>query len=106
MINSKLREQSQRWLGRIRLAPLFEAISIYSTPVPTAMSITAVKATEVARMCKTVEIRGMSELMVFPGMMAREGASATPTAPEWPPIWVAVAVARPASATRKTEEKD
>jgi hypothetical protein len=70
------------------------------------MSITAVKATEVARMCKTVEIRGMSELMVFPGMMAQEGASATPTAPEWPPIWVAVAVARPASATRKTEEKD
>jgi hypothetical protein len=39
-------------------------------PVPTAMSTptvkpTAVETAEVARMCKTVEIRWMSELMAF-----------------------------------------
>ena len=52
-------------------------------PVPTAMSTptvkpTAVETTEVARMCKTVEIRRMSELMVFLAAAEKAGSFGAP----------------------------
>lgn len=82
----------------------------YSAPMPaaamtTTMKSTTVEPTEVAR-SKTVEIRWMSELVVFPGMMDYEGASPIPTTTtpvRSVRIAIAIAVARPASAADNTK---
>jgi hypothetical protein len=68
------------------------------------MKSTAMETTEVAPACKTVEIRWVSELVVFPGMVAQEGSAIPTSAPVWPVmIAVAPAIGWPASAARKTE---
>ena len=70
----------------------------------TAVETTAVETSEVARSSKTVEIRWVSELMVFPGMVAQEGSVIPTTTPVWP-IVIAVApapIGGPASAACKT----
>jgi hypothetical protein len=81
----------------------------YSAPMPaaamtTTMKSTTVEPTEVAR-SKTMEIRWMSELVVFPGMMDYEGASPIPTTTPVRSvrIAIAIAVARPASAADNTK---
>jgi hypothetical protein len=77
--------------------------------MPAAMTATmksaAVETTEVTGSSKAVKIRGMPELVVFPGMMNDEGASAVPTATPVRSVWVAIAVAirRSASSAHKTE---